>query len=123
MITVEQLRAFCGTALPDAVLQGFIDFVSQAVPCLNGAAVSEGIQNALLLNAAAHLCVLSSGVSGEVTSERSFTGASVTYAEARQQSGLGGTAYGRALLAMDVNQCLIGLFRPSRSIQSVGPTL
>lgn len=122
MITVADVRAFCGTTLPDLFVQGAIDFVEQATLCLNGAQVPAPIQTIILLNAAAHLCALSSGVSGEITSERSFTGASVTYATARQQNGIGATAYGRALLSLDTSECVISLFRPARSIQAVGPT-
>ena len=119
-ITIEQIKEFIATDLPDAVLNGYIAFVAHADTCLDSNSVPGEIQTVLKLNAIAHLITQSSGASGEVTSERSRTGAAVTYKETQGGTGTASTSYGRVMQQLDLFGCLTSLFKQSRFINAIG---
>jgi len=47
-ITIEQIKEFIPTDLPDAVLNGYIAFVAQANTCLDSNSVAVDIQTVLI---------------------------------------------------------------------------
>lgn len=120
IITVNQVNEYIPNSLPSTVISSFIAVASKADSCLDGSGVSDEIQEAIKLAAIAHMVSLSGGNSGEITSERSRTGAAITYKQSEGGTGLSSTSYGRLLQQLDTTGCLVSLFKQSRFIQSVG---
>lgn len=120
IITAEDVNSYIPNSLPTSVINGFISIVDGVDSCLDGNSVPDNTQEALKLAAVAHMVALSGGNSGEITSERSRTGAAVSYKQSEGGTGLSATSYGRLLQQLDTSGCLVGLFKQSRFIQSAG---
>ncbi len=114
-VAVETLREFMPAAAntSDMLLQIYIDAASQADPCLLGSGKPSATILLIKLNYIAHLLTLAAGVSGEVVSERSPTGAQLQYAApATQGRGLAATSYGRVVQQLDTGGCYAALDEP-----------
>lgn len=122
-IAPEDVREFMpGVAsVPDSVIQLFIEMADAADPCLLGAGRPAAVSKLIKLNFVSHMLTGSAGVSGEITSERSPTGESVTYAAPTTTgTGLASTAYGRTLLQLDTTGCMSALIASPRIFYAVG---
>ena len=117
-ITIEQVKEFYPTALPDSVIAGFIAFVAQADACLDANQVPDDIQTILKLNAIAHSLMQIDG--GQVTSERSMTGATVTFKETGSKFGINSTTYGQVVASLDLNGCFTSLYKSQRFLKAIG---
>lgn len=121
-ISFETVRQFMPAAatMPDLILQMYIDAASAADACLVGTGKSQAALQLIKLNYIAHQITLASGVSGEVVSERSPTGAALQYAApATQGRGLAATSYGRSVLQLDSSGCFSALEAPRTVAYSV----
>jgi hypothetical protein len=119
-ISFADVKAFIPNSLPDSVIYSYILISDQADACLDGSALDDNIQQALKLNAVAHMITLATAASGEVVNETSRTGASVTYKQNQGGLGLASTSYGRLLQQIDSTGCLTGLFKSPRFINVIG---
>lgn len=117
-ITIDQVKEFYPTSLSDSVIAGLITFVAQADACLDANQVPDDIQTVLKLNAIAHSLMQIDG--GQVTSERSMTGAAVTFKETGSKFGINSTPYGQVVASLDLNGCLTSLYKSQRFLKSIG---
>ena len=123
-ITVADLNLFYSASanLANEFVQCYIDIVSEADACLVGAGVSDCMIRMLKLNAAAYLMYSTSQYDG-VKQMRSPTGESVTFSDTQGGTGLNSNQYGRYILMMDKNRCLVNLLESpdnERFIVAVG---
>lgn len=123
-ITVADLNLFypASANLADEFVQCYIDIVSEADACLVGAGVSDCMIRMLKLNAASYL-MYSTGQYDGVKQMRSPTGESVTFSDTQGGTGLNSNQYGRYILMMDKNRCLVNLLESpenERFIVAVG---
>lgn len=114
-ITTSDVRAEIKTGLSDLIIQGFISKADQADACLNGLNLSDELCKTLKLLAVCHMVELTQK---SITSETSFTGASVTYKDTGAQTGLASTSYGNSLMQLDAGGCLVALFNTPRFVKA-----
>lgn len=95
----------------------YIDLFADATTCLSN--YPESVQDLTIALAIAHMLTMSSG--GQVTSEKTRTGASASYSAWTGQ-GLLATQYGQQLNGLPSGQCVVNLFsQPQRFARSVNP--
>ena len=95
----------------------YIDLFDDATVCL--ATYPQSTQDLTIALAIAHMLTMSSG--GQVTSEKTRTGASASYSAWTGQ-GLLATQYGQQLNGLPSGQCIIPLFsQPQRFARSILP--
>ena len=95
----------------------YSDLFLDAATCL--ANYPQSVQDLTIALAIAHMMTMSSG--GQVTSEKTRTGASASYSVWTGQ-GLLSTQFGQQLNALPSGQCVIGLFsKPQRFAVSINP--
>lgn len=116
-VTVEEVKAFCGTPMAPSIIQLYIDMIDSKIgACLlaYGAPLAKIIE----LNLVAHFTV---GVlQGKKTSVGSPNGASISFATTATKEGMQSSAYGDAVVMLDVNQCWQNLVRTSYTMQTIG---
>lgn len=106
-ITIQDVRDFTGTALPDSLIQAYIDIIDEADDCLDSNNVPAARQTLLKLNGVGYLISINSS-SNDVQSLSGPLGDSITF---RQDSTtLSRNPYGQQLLTLDRTGCIIGLF-------------
>lgn len=116
MSVLTVLQKFVPGATQDDV-DIYIDLFADAAPCLSG--YTQPIQDLTIALAMAHMMTMSSG--GQVTSERTRTGASASYS-VWTGKGIESTQFGQQLNALPSGSCVIGLFsKPQRFIKSINP--
>lgn len=119
--TPEQVKEFCGTSLPDSIIQLYIDSVdSQIGECLM-ATYDESTADLIALNLVSYF-VCDSGVTGSITSERAPNGASTSFETPTVKDGLQSNAYGRTVYNLDTEGCWQSMITQSWSIGTVGNT-
>ena len=95
----------------------YIDLFDDAAACLSN--YPQTVQDLTLALAIAHMMTMGSG--GQVTSEKTRTGASASYSVWTGQ-GLLSTQYGQQLNGLPSGQCVISLFsQPQRFAKSIKP--
>jgi len=87
----------------------YIDLFADAAPCLSG--YTQPIQDLTIALAIAHMMTMSSG--GQVTSEKTRTGASASYS-IWTGKGIESTQFGQQLNALPSGSCVIGKIRKER---------
>lgn len=102
-ITIAEVKEFCPTSLPDAVITSLIDLVTERMGVCAEAAYSANIAKTVLIFAACHFVETAGG--GEVKTERSPNGASTTFENHASGEGLKSTQNGRNLLSVDKAHC------------------
>ena len=108
-------RLVPGATQSDVDMYG--DLFLDAETCLSN--YPQSVQDLTIALAIAYMMTLNAG--GQVTSERTRTGASATYA-AWSGSGLLGNQFGQQLNSLPSGQCIIGLFsKPQRFAVSIKP--
>jgi hypothetical protein len=123
-ITVEDVNNFYqpSAEVADEFVQCYIDIVDEADECLDSSGASDCMIKMLKLNAVAYLLYTSSQYNG-VKQMRSPTGESVTFSDTQGGTGLNSNQYGRYILMMDKNRCLVSLLESpenERFIVAVG---
>ena len=123
-ITVADVNKFYPNSadVDDEFTQCYIDIVSQADDCLDSSGASDCMIKMLKLNATAYLMYSSSSYNG-VKQMRSPTGESITFSDNQSGTGLNSNQYGRYILMMDKNRCLVNLLESpenERFIVAVG---
>lgn len=95
----------------------YINLFDEAAQCLSN--YPESVQDFTIALAIAHMMTMSSG--GQVTSEKTRTGASASY-DVWTGKGIESTQFGQQLNALPSGSCVIGLFsKPQRFIKSINP--
>lgn len=119
VITAEEVKSIQATTLPDSVIDDIIATLDQADACLDANEVPDATQRLLKLYGAAHMVYGSS--KGNVSSERSPTGASRTYRDGG--SGLDSSPWGSQILQFDKFGCVTSLLSSDNTlyVASVGP--
>lgn len=120
-ITVEEVKAVQSTSLPDSIIQGMIVAVNGADACLDRNDVPEETQKLLKTFAVAHLILLSE--IGNVKSEKTPIGDSITYKDSNSSDPLQATAWGVQVSSLDKYGCLVSVLSGQKSVYlaSVGP--
>ena len=114
VITPADVTAFYATSATDAVIQMIIDVVDGADTCLDTAPAFTAAQQKLAkIYGVCFMLVEQDG--GEVDSESSFTGDSVTY-KALSGSGAGFAAnrFGKLLTGVQGGACVSDVIGPTR---------
>ena len=121
-LTITDVENLCPAAasVNDDTIQMYIDVVSQADACLDGANVPDEVQKFLKSNAVCHYISRSQG--GTVKSESDMDGASVTFDTYKVDGyGLSSTIFGQKVLTSGYQSCFAFMdSRPSRFITAVG---
>jgi hypothetical protein len=102
-ITPADVKAFCPTSLPDAVITSLIDLVIERMGACAEAAYPADTAKTILIYAVCHFVQVTDG--GEVKSERSPNGSSTTFENHASGEGLKSTQSGRTLLMLDTAGC------------------
>lgn len=98
------------TSVAEDEVNMLIDIISIADDCLDSKEVPESTQRALKIYAVRHMLQLQANAGlGVLTSRRSPSGASQTFASWKGSGGVGATAYGNLLKSLDVSGCLIDI--------------
>lgn len=119
-ITVAEVRDCVNTTKSDGMIQNLITMIDGADQCLDANMVPDATQTVLKINAVAHLITLQDG--GQVKSQRSFTGESVTVETPKTGSGLAATTFGELVLNLIGGDCIEALInRPKRFARSINP--
>lgn len=116
MSVLTVLQRFVPAATQDDV-DIYIGLFADASACLSG--YTQNIQDLTIALAIAHMMTMSSG--GQVTSEKTRTGASASYS-VWTGKGIESTQFGQQLNALPSGSCVIGLFsKPQRFAVSIKP--
>jgi hypothetical protein len=108
-ITIEEVKSL-GVSGPDFVIQGLIDTADSADACIDGLNLSDDQEKALKAYFVAWQ--LDTADTGNITSQRSATGASQTYA-----NGVGvKNRYESAFKAMAGSQCILAKLSTDGSV-------
>lgn len=124
MVTISEaeVKAFCPAAngLSSADIQMYISVSGRADACLDASQVDEATQRLLKLSAICHLLTKKYG--GQVSQQRDFDGASVSWAQyAATGYGLASTTFGQTIKSLDLTGCFNFLDQQQgRFLQSVG---
>lgn len=102
-ITIAEVKEFCPTSLPDAVITSLIDLVTERMGACAEASYPVETAKTILIYAVCHFVQLTEG--GEVKSERSPNGAATTFENHASGEGLKSTQNGRTLLMLDTAGC------------------
>ena len=113
-ITVADVQALISSSLPDAVIQGFIDFIDGADDCLDANSVPDSQQKNLKLFGVAHLATLQQQGGAGVKSMSGPLGDSITY-DTTQRAGEK-TYWGQTLQSIDTYGCVSGLLADRNSV-------
>ena len=106
-ISLADVKAFIPAAasISDADLAMYIGVVGRADTCLDSNSVDAHTQRLLKLAAIGHLLTKKFG--GQVTSQRDFDGAGISWAQYQtQSSGLLSTTFGQQVKMLDLYGCL-----------------
>lgn len=121
-ITITDVENMCPQAasVNDATIQLYIDLVAQADACLDGANLSDTIQQFLKTSAVCHYIARSQG--GTVKSESDMDGASISFDTYKVDGyGLASTTFGQNLLSSGYQSCFAFMdSMPNRFITAVG---
>lgn len=114
---VEELT---GRAPPPALLVGWLDTLSKADTCLQ----NYSAERIKLLKAYAVAHFMAQQLGGEIVSEKSPTGASVSRKEwTGKGTGLRSTRFGDVLLGMNGSDCIAAVIdKPPRFARSINPS-
>lgn len=107
VITVSDVKAeypVLAASVSDTLIAGFIARIDQADACLDANVTNADLQTSLKLLGVGHLLELTSNTSG-VSSERSATGAAVSYKEGSTNGSWS------ALMALDATGCVTGVLQ------------
>lgn len=107
VITIIDVKAEYPTltaAVSDSMIAGFIARINQADACLDANVADADLQTALKMLGVGHLLELNTNSVG-VASERSATGAAVSYKEGATNGAWS------ALMALDATGCVTGLLQ------------
>ena len=110
IISIQDVNEFSATGKSDFVVQSVIDMIDGADACLDGAGIPEAQQVLLKIYAVQHQLTLMSG--GQVKSESSMTGDSVSY-HAATGNGLEASNWGMMMKAMPGASCIESLLNKS----------
>lgn len=110
IISIQDVNDFQATGKSDFVVQSVIDMIDGADSCLDGAGIPEAQQVLLKIYAVQHQLTLMSG--GQVKSESSMTGDSVSY-HAATGTGLTSSNWGAMMKAMPGADCIEALLNKS----------
>ena len=113
VITIQDVRDYTGTDLPDDIVSAYFDVIDEADACLDGNNVSASRQRLLKLNGVGHLISSSIAASG-VESMDGPLGDSIKFAKGA--SSLERTPYGQQLRMLDSTNCIINLFSDSKAV-------
>jgi len=117
-ITIADVKAFCPTSLPDAVITSLIDLVTERMGACAEAAYPEDTAKTIMIYAICHFVQVTEG--GEVKSERSPNGAATTFENHASGEGLKSTQSGRTLLMLDTANCANNLVTQTFLFLAVG---
>lgn len=118
MTVITKVKSLVPNASNEAVGM-YLELFDEADACL--ANYPKSVQELTKALAIAHMLTMNNG--GQVTSERTRTGASASYAVWTGQ-GLLSTQFGQQLNGLPSGQCVISLFsKPQRFARSVKPCL
>lgn len=109
-ITIEDVNKFYppSAEVEGEFIQCYIDIIDEADACLDGSGASDCMIKMLKLNAVAYL-TYSTGQYDGVKQMRSPTGESVTFTDTQGGTGLNSNQYGRYVLMMDKNRCIVNI--------------
>lgn len=113
-ITVADVKALITTSLPDAVIQGFIDYMDAADDCLDANGVPDAQQTNLKLFGVAHLITLQSQGGAGVKSMSGPLGDSITYDSTQRSAEK--TYWGQTLQSIDAYGCVTSLLSDRNSV-------
>lgn len=118
MTLLERVQALLPSASASLV-DMYYDMVKGAEKCLERHGDADYVQTMIAL-AIAHL-ILAGQQDGELSSERTRTGAAATYA-VKSGSGINSTRFGRQLLGFVGSSCLTNIIAPKRRFaHSIAP--
>lgn len=117
-ITVEEVKEFISTSLPDSVISAFISNIDKADSCLAGYDLTDEEIQTMKLYAVAHMIETSSR--GDIKSQGAPSGASRSF---RDGTGLAGTQYGMTMQMMTGYTCLEAIIDSSNTLffKSISP--
>lgn len=117
MSVQDKINALKPDTSPDQIAL-YLPIAESITQCLErfGADMAELTQALLVLH-----YIDQATSDGQVTSERTRTGASATYAQALSGDGLASTKYGRQLLGMPTLACVQRLYKGARFARSIRP--
>lgn len=111
LITVNDVNDFYASGKSDNVVQSVINAIDAADVCLSVSGATEDQQKLVKIYACCHQLTLMNG--GQVTSERSMTGDSVSYAAPAAAKGLDSTSWGMMLKSMPGASCIESILNVS----------
>ena len=103
IITIADVKAFCPTSLPDAVITSLINLVNERMGDCAESAYPLDTAKTILIYAICHFVQVTEG--SEIQSERAPNGASTTFENHASGEGLKSTQSGRTLLMLDTANC------------------
>lgn len=109
IITIQDVKDFAPTSVPDSVINRYIALLATADQCLDEKGVPQPSQELVKLYAIAHMLTMQQG--GGVKSETDMDGASVTFAGMSQS---GETSYLEQLKSLDGYGCVKAIVNNSR---------
>lgn len=117
MAVADLVQELTGKAPPTALLTAWESMLSEADPCLVNYSAAQ--QDLVKAYAIAHFMTQQGG--GEIQSDKSPTGASVTYGEwMGQGTGLDSTRFGAQLLGLPGGDCIAAVIdKPKRFARSL----
>lgn len=110
IISIQDVNDFYASGKSDMVVQSVIDMIDGADACLDGAGIPEAQQRLLKVYACCHQLTMMSG--GQVKSESSMTGDSVSY-HAATGTGLAASNWGAMMKSMPGADCIEALLNKS----------
>ena len=118
VITIADVKAFCPTSLPDAVITSFIDLVNERMGDCAESSYPVDTAKTILIYAICHFVQATEG--SEIQSERAPNGASTTFENHGSGEGLKSTQSGRTLLMLDTAHCSNSLVTQTFLFLAVG---